>query len=166
MDPQYDPTADYSAAYGALGRRIQSNFAGQRANLNQELATRGVNTSGVSAIPSARLGAAEAGERDAVAARFAELQAGTKVQDRQRLDEFNNQKTLFQMGADRQDAMARRQAQGGLESALISGGSGAVGTVFGGPMGGMLAAKMGPKLLGSAGIMVPKNQGQNVAGIV
>ncbi len=90
MDPQYDPTNDYASAYGALGRRIQANFAGQRANLNQELATRGVNTSGVSAIPSARLGAAEAGARDEAAAHFAELQAGTKVQDRQRLDELTN----------------------------------------------------------------------------
>lgn len=132
MADPYNPDADYSAAYDALSRRIANNFAGQRANLNQELATRGVQTSGVSSIPAARLGAAEAGEMDDAASQFALEQARTKVSDRQAADQFGRDLQLTQLGWGQQDAISRRAANSGLQAALISGGLGAVGSMYSG----------------------------------
>lgn len=138
----YEPSKDYAASYNALSRRIASNFASQRAGLNQELATRGVNTSGVASIPSAALRTGEANALGDVAGQYALEQAHTGIEDRQRLDAFNQQKILAQMGADRQDAMGRRMANAGLTSALISGGLGAAGAALGGPIGGVAAQRL------------------------
>ncbi len=131
-DTPYNPSTDYAAAYDALSKRIQSNFAAQRGNLNQELATRGVQTSGVSTIPSAALRVGEAGAKNDVAGQFALEQAHTSIEDRRRAEDFNNQMKMAQYGYGQQDAIQRRMANSGLEAALISGGLGAVGSVAGG----------------------------------
>lgn len=131
-DYGYTPTQDYNAAYDALKARIATSFADKRANLNQELATRGVQTSGVSAIPSGRLSAAQAGEEAGAASNFALENARTMIDDRQRAEQFARDKELATLGWDRQDAISRRMAQSGLQSAAISGGLGAVGEVFSG----------------------------------
>lgn len=143
----FDPTQDYAASYNALKARIANSYAGKRANLNQELATRGVQTSGVSSIPSARLGAAEAGEEASAASDFALEQARTTVADRQAALQFARTKELNQIGYDRQDALQRRMSQGGLQSALISGGIGALGSLAGGPVGGIVASKLASKAI-------------------
>ncbi len=127
--PEYDPSADYAASYDALSRRIASNFAGQRANLNQELATRGVSTSGVAAIPSAALRTGENEAKDQVAGQYALEQAHTGIEDRRRAEDFSRQLQLAQYGYGQQDAIARRAANSGLQAALISGGLGAVGSL-------------------------------------
>lgn len=128
----YDPSADYAASYDALSRRIASNFAGQRAGLNQELATRGVSTSGVSAIPSAALRVGESNAQDQVAGQYALEQAHTGIEDRRRAEDFQHNLELANLGFNNQNALARRMANSGLTSSLISGGLGAVGAVAGG----------------------------------
>ncbi len=128
----YEPSNDYASAYDALTKRIQQNFAQQRGDLNQELATRGVNTSGVAAIPSAALRTGEAGEMADVAGQFALEQAHTGIEDRRSAEQFEREKQLANLGWDRQDSIARRAASAGLQSALISGGLGAAGSVAGG----------------------------------
>lgn len=155
MADPYNPDSDYAAAYDSLSKRIASNFAGQRAGLNQELATRGVQTSGVSSIPSAALRTGEAGAMDDAASQFALEQARTKVSDRQAAEEFARNKELAQIGWDQQSAIARRQASAGLTSALISGGLGVAGAFAGGPAGAVIGSQLGskliaPKVVGSA----------------
>lgn len=139
----YNPSTDYAASYDALSKRIQANFAAQRGRLNQELATAGVQTSGVRAIPSAALRSAEAGEMNDVAGQFALEQARTGIEDRRSLEAFGREKELAELGWNRQDAVSRRAAKSGLEAALISGGLGAVGSAAGpgGYFAGRTAAK-------------------------
>lgn len=126
----YNPDQDYNSAYNALRARIAQGYAGQRANLNQELATRGVQTSGVSSIPSGRLGAAQAGDEAGAASQFALEQARTAVSDRQRAEEFERNKYLYGLAGSQQDALSRRMADAGLQTALVSGGLGVVGSLF------------------------------------
>lgn len=146
MATPYNPSTDYASAYDALSKRIQQNFAAQRGNLNQELATRGVQTSGVASIPSAALGIGEAGAMNDVAGQFALEQAHTGIQDRQAAEAFAREKELAQLGYDRNDAISRRQANSGLQGALISGGLGAIGGSLGGP-GGYFASQLAAKKL-------------------
>jgi hypothetical protein len=89
-----------------------------------------VQTSGVSSIPSAALRVGENNEKDAVAGQYALEQAHTGIEDRRRAEDFANQMKFAQFGWDQQSALARRAAQSGLETALISGGLGAAGSVF------------------------------------
>jgi hypothetical protein len=142
----YNPSTDYAASYDALSRRIASNFAQQRAGLNQELATRGVQTSGVASIPSAALRTGEAGAMNDIAGQFALEQAHTGIQDRQAAEAFARQKELAQIGYDNTNAINRRMANAGLQTALISGGLGAVGGSLGGP-GGYFASQVAAKKL-------------------
>jgi hypothetical protein len=130
----YNPSQDYAASYDALSRRISSNFASQRAGLNQELATRGVQTSGVSSIPSAALRVGENNAKDDIAGQYALEQAHTGIEDRRRAEDFANQMKFAQFGYDQTSAIARRAANAGLESALISGGLGAAGGIFAGSL--------------------------------
>lgn len=129
----YQSSPDYAPAYGALQRRITASFSGQRANLNNELASRGVGTSGVSAIPSSALDSAQAGQEAGAAGHFAEAQANTAIEDRRRAEEFDRQKQLMQYGSDIQNAMQRRLAQSQLQGQLIGGGIGAVGSYLSRP---------------------------------
>lgn len=142
----FDPTQDYATAYNALKARLGQSYAGQRANLNQELATRGVQTSGVSSIPSSRLGAAQAGEEAGLAGQFALEQARTKISDRQAAEQFARDRELAQLGYERQDALQRRAAKAGLESMLISGGLAAGGAVIGGPAGAAAGYQVGQQV--------------------
>lgn len=135
----YNPSTDYAASYDALSRRIAQNFAGQRKGLNQELATRGVQTSGVSSIPSANLRVGEAGAMNDIAGQFALEQAHTGIEDRQAAQAFERQKELTRMGYDYNNAISRRAASSGLTSSLISGGLGALGSSLG--PGGYFAGK-------------------------
>ncbi len=151
-DYGFDPTNDYAASYNALKARIGQSFAGKRANLNQELATRGVQTSGVSSIPSAQLGAAQAGEEASAAGDFALEQARTTVADRQAALNFARQKELGQLEFDRTSSLQRRMASSGLQSALISGGIGALGSLAGGPVGGVVATKLAQKAIPQPGV--------------
>lgn len=143
----YDPSTDYAASYDALSKRIANNFAGQRSGLNQELATRGVQTSGVSSIPSAALRTGEADAQNQVAGQYALEQAHTGIEDRRRQEDFAQQMKMAQFGYDQQSAIARRQANAGLTSALISGGLGVAGSMVGGPAGGMVASKVAAPMI-------------------
>lgn len=120
----YDPSQDYAASYDALSKRIASNFAQQRSGLNQELASRGVQTSGVASIPSAQLRVGEANSQNDAASQYALEQARTGVARQDAAMNFERQKQLAQLGYDQQNALSRRMAQSGLESAAISGGVG------------------------------------------
>lgn len=128
----YNPTTDYADAYDALTRRIKGNFAGQRAGLHQDLATRGVATSGVSSIPLARLGGEEAGELDDVAAQFALEQASTGIEDRRSAEAFSRAKELSQFNFDMESALARRLGKNQLTGQVIGGGLAAGGALLAG----------------------------------
>lgn len=84
-----------------------------------------------------------------VAGQFALEQAHTGIEDRRSLEDFQRQLQLANLGYDRQDALSRRMANAGLESALISGGLGAVGGSLGGP-GGYFASQAAAKKIAPA----------------
>lgn len=132
--PDYDPSQDYASSYDALSRRISANFGQQRVGLNQELADRGVQTSGVSAIPSTTLRVGENSAKDQVAGQYALEQAQTGIADRVRAQEFQQQDYLANLGYNNQNALARRMGNSGLQASLISGGLGAAGSVLSGAM--------------------------------
>jgi hypothetical protein len=126
----YEPTNDYNVAYEAAGRRLDQNYAKRRAQLNQEIASRGVNTSGVALIPGAELGEQEQNDRADLAGRFALEQAHTGIEDRQAAENFDRNKELARLGYDAQAALSRRLAKGQLQSGLIAGGAAGLSSYF------------------------------------
>ena len=132
MAAQYDPNSDYASAYGVMQDRIKRNFAGQRQGLAQELATRGVQSSGVSAIPLGQLGAAEEGQKSDLAGQFALQQANTGIEDRRSAENFSRQMQLGEQGFNMQDALNRRLANQQMQGQIIGGLLGAAGSIGGG----------------------------------
>ena len=127
--PQYNPSPDYANAYSALQKRVAANYAAQRGGLNQELATRGVQTSGVSAIPSTALRASQAGEESGLAGNMAMEQARTAVQDRQMQEQYQRQLEMMRQGFDMNSSLQRQLGQQQLVGGLIGGGLGAAGSL-------------------------------------
>jgi hypothetical protein len=125
---------DYAAAYDSLRRRIASSYAAPRANLNQQIATRGVQGSGVATIPAGRMMAAQAGEESGLAQQIAARQAGTNVQDRQLAAQMAHQEELAQMGFDMRSSLQRSLAGSQLQGAVIGGGLSAAGSLAAGYM--------------------------------
>ena len=128
-DSTFSPDQDYAQAYSALQRRIAANYAGQRAGLNQELATRGVQTSGVSAIPSTAMRAQQAGEESGLAGQFGLEQARTKIQDRQLQEQYARQLQMMQSGFDMQSSLQRSLGNQQLMGSILGGGIGALGSL-------------------------------------
>jgi hypothetical protein len=123
----YNPTPDFNTAWEAVNRRIKTNYAGQRAGQQGDLAARGVATSGVSQIPLESTNRAEGNDISDAAGQFALSQAETGIEDRRRREDFARQKQLMSMGYGFEDAMNRRLAQNQLTGGLIAGGLGAAG---------------------------------------
>lgn len=140
----YEPTQDYATAYDAALRRLRGGYAQRKGDLAQNLATRGVSTSGVSSIPEAALAAGEEEAETGLAGQFALEQARTGIEDRREAEAFGRQKELFGMD----EALKRRLAQGQLQAGLIGGGLGAIGAVGGGYFGG-LAGRAAAEGMGS-----------------
>lgn len=135
----YTPNQEYSDAYDAVTRRLRSNYAKQRGNLQQDLATRGVSTSGVSSIPLAQLGNEEELAIADTDARFALDQVDNVIQDRRAAEQHVRNRELAQLGYDAQDAIQRRLAGNSLKAAVIGGTIGLAGNLFRG--GGGTAAR-------------------------
>lgn len=129
-DYGYTPDQDYSAAYNALKARTAAAYAGQRGTLNNDLAARGVETSGVSAIPMSSLLASEAETNAGGAQNFALEQARTGVREKEAATQFVYDTALGQQGFNNQSALSRRLGQNQLAGQLGAGGLSAIGSVF------------------------------------
>jgi hypothetical protein len=129
-DYGYSPDQDYSAAYNALKARTSAAYAGSRGQLAQDLATRGVQTSGVSAIPEASMLASEAGAKAAGAEGLASQEGGdvarANLLAQQQAGQLNMATTL----QGNQNALARRLGQNQLAGQIGAGALSAVGSLY------------------------------------
>jgi hypothetical protein len=153
----YDPTQDYAASYDALQRRLRSNFASQRGQQQQDIATRGVSTSGVSQIPLEATAREQGLAESDLAGQFALEQARTGIEDRRSAEAFERQRQLGAEGFGREDALRRRLGQQQLYGGLIAGGLGLAGGLAAGPAGAAATPAIGRYLSGK----VRGDYGQN-----
>lgn len=123
------PDQTYGAAYNAISDRIRRQYAGERAGLNQQLASAHVLGSGVSTIPMANLGARQAGDLSSAAETIGTGQAQQNIAKRWMGEDYQNQLTLAQLGYSNQDAIARRMGQNQLYGGAISGALTAAGSL-------------------------------------
>lgn len=117
----YTPNQDYDTAWGAVQRRIASQFAQRRGGTQADLAARGVQTSGVSSIPLENINREESLATSDQAGKFALDQANNQIQDRRLEADRALQMQMAREGWDRQDSLARRQSRDALTGAIISG---------------------------------------------
>ncbi|MBI5597636.1 MAG: hypothetical protein HY928_16225 [Elusimicrobia bacterium] len=136
----YSPTDDYSAPIQSALARLRSGQARQRNVLAE--ATRRVRTSGARFIPAETLERGFSEAEAGVYGDFALDQARTGIEDRRREEDFQRQLQLMDRSQSLQDALARRQGSDSLKSSLISGGLGALGTIYAGPLGGAAASTL------------------------
>ena len=143
MPEKSTPDQTYGAAYNALSERIARQYAGQRAGLNQQLASSHVLGSGVSAAPMAALGSQEAGALNSAAENIGQNQAQNAIARRWMGEDYAQQMKLSQMYSDWQRRNAERQGRNSLTGGIVGGGLAAVGAVYGGPMGAMAGYQAG-----------------------
>lgn len=133
-DYGYDPTPDYGAGYNALKAKIAASYAGSRGQLNQDLASRGVQTSGVSAIPVSSMLASEAAAGAGGAEDFALEQARTGVREKEMGMEADLQRRnaidINNADFSNRSVLARRLAQNQLAGQLGAGSLAAIGSIF------------------------------------
>lgn len=128
----YAPDADYNEAYEAANRRLQASGARRRGLLTQEIASKGVSTSGVSAIPIEEY---ERGQQEAEAGlvgEFALSQADNAVQDRRLAQSREHDMNMMTTGYGLQDAISRRLGRQQLQGQVIGGVIGGAGSVIAG----------------------------------
>lgn len=131
------PNLSYDTAYDALQRRIRQQYAGQRAGLNQALASRQVQGSGVAIAPIASLGAQEAGAMGQGAGQIGLQQSSDAVARRYQGEDYAQQMYMLQNDNERRNALARRLGQNQLTAMGISGGINAISSLgYGSLQGG------------------------------
>lgn len=137
-DPmEFQGNDTYAQPYAAAMRRVQGGYVNRKANLAQDLAMRGVSTSGVSAIPEGVLSGQQGTDEAGVAEQFGLAQAGAAQREREMA--LGNSYDMAKQERDQQfqSALQRRMAQGQLNAALIGGGIGAIGAAGGGYFQGL-----------------------------
>ncbi len=134
MDPTggYTADADYGSAYNALKARIAASYAGSRDKLNQDVASRGVQTSGVATIPAASMLAGEAGAEAGGAEDFALEQARTGVREKEAATQFGRDMALGNNYFNNVSALQRRLGQNQLAGQIGAGSLSAIGSYFAG----------------------------------
>lgn len=123
----YNPTGEYTPAYEAIKRRLQGDFARQRSQLAQSVATRGVRTSGVSFIPEETLGRGQAEAEAGVLGDFALRNVQDKVEDRRLAEDRAHELNMLERGSALQDAIQRRLNRNQLGAQLGAGALSGIG---------------------------------------
>lgn len=142
FDPAtYEPSADFNTAYEAANKRLMANFAQQRGQQNQAIASRGVATSGVASIPGEQLDRAQSEAQAGLIGGLAQSQAQNTIEDRRLKERMDFERSVAENQINAQNTIARRQMQG----QLIGGGIGAIGSYFMGA-GGAAAPAIAPTI--------------------
>jgi len=130
----FKAAGEFEPAFQAAIRRLGLGAAARRGQLAQGLATRGVRTSGVSAIPEEALGRGEAEAEAGLVGDFALRQALENIEDRRRTQEMAFQREMLPRQFELQESLQRRLGRQQLIGQLIGGGIGAIGSIGGGAL--------------------------------
>lgn len=140
----FEAGGEFAPAFEAAQRRLQASGARQRSTLAR--ATSRVRTSGARFIPAETLERGQAEAQAGLIGRFAERQAEEGILDRRLREAFERRRQLLREGGLAAESLARRLSGGRLRGQIIAGGLGAIGTIFGGPVGGVAGAKIGEEI--------------------
>lgn len=139
----FEAGGEFAPAYEAAQRRLRANFARQKGELAQGLASRGVRTSGVGSIPGETLERGQSEAETGLIGDFAMRQAGEGITDRRLGEEFERRKGLMRFGADIESDLHRTMARRMLQGQLMSGGINAILSLLKIPGGGVGASNRG-----------------------
>lgn len=123
MATAYNPSGDYAAAYDWALKSLLQNKAYMDEATAQDVASRGVRTSGVASIPEEQNGRAYEQAVADMTSKLALAQAQTGIDQDARNQQYQHDLQLAQLGYDFQNTLQRKKDQ----SAMLAGGLGLVG---------------------------------------